>query len=194
MPEPTSENPFQSPATHDEDQLYVTSGVVQSLRRTRPWVLFLAILGVIFIAFMLFGMVGMMFTAAMTGGATGLPSGFFAGMVLFYGVMIVTYLFPLVFMFKYASRINRLTATGEANWLQAALEAQKSLWKSIGIAMIAFMAAYAVFMALIVAGGVAATAPNFQNQGGVGVPAPPAPVSVEEDAFDELFGPIEGAD
>lgn len=176
MPEPTSDNPFQSPTAQD-DQQYVTSGVVQSLRRTRPWVLFLSILGVIGIAFMLLGMAGMLVSATMSGGAPGM-TGIMGGMVLVYGVMIVAYLFPLVFMFKYASRINRLTATGEANSLQAALEAQKSVWKSIGIAMIAFIVAYVVMIVVVVAGGIGAT-----SQSTVITP-PPTPI---EGGFDDMF-------
>ena len=181
MSDPTAPNPYQSPQSSAEGQAYATSGVAESLGKTRPWVLMLAIVGCIGLGFMLLGMVGMLAGAAMS--APGMPAGFGAIMAAFYGVMIVGYLFPIVFMFKYAGRIRQFTVSTSPADLESALSAQKSIWKSIGIAMIAGILLYIVFMVWLVTNAQAINSgPNF---GSTGQPVPTAPAG--ESDFDELF-------
>ncbi|TWT37049.1 hypothetical protein KOR34_19960 [Posidoniimonas corsicana] len=169
MPDSPAENPFQSPAVGAEDQSLINTGVASSLRATRPWVLFLAILGVVGIGFMVLGTLGM--AAAVALGGPGLPSGMAITLLLFYLGLIACYLFPVVYLFRFASRIQRFLAAGTAGTLQDALAVQKSVWKSLGIAVIAGFVMSIAYMATMVV-GISATAPNFQNQNGVAVPMP----------------------
>jgi hypothetical protein len=62
-----------------------------------------------------------------------------------YVVMAFMYIIPSFYLMRYASRISTFLEEGGAVALDAALEAQKSFWKTAGILMAIFMGLYAVF-------------------------------------------------
>lgn len=158
---PDSGNPFQSPIS---DATSYSSGIDPSvrtaelLRQTRPWVLVMAVLLAIGIGFLVLGVVFLAFgvVAGAAGGVGGAETGVFGVMLMVYVVMIVLYWFPMMYLFKYASRINDFTTRGGIDQLDSALEAQKSFWKFVAIGFLVFIALYFVFIAVVLLGGIAA--------------------------------------
>lgn len=135
----------------------ITQEIADSLRRTRPWVLFMAILGVVGAAFMaLLGVILLVMgaTDAATRAAAQLPFPTW-GLGLVYLVLVPPYLWPSLKLLRYSSRIQEFVEHGGASRLAAALEAQRSFWKLVGIFVIATIALYALGVLAAVAYGVA---------------------------------------
>jgi len=144
-PSPTPGGPGISPRTSE------------ALRRTRPWVMFMSILMWVGVGFMLIGGVFMLFAgvAGSAFGETGLPEGvMFVVLAMVYGLMAFLYIFPAIFLWRYASRIGRMLSTASVSELEGALEAQKSFWKFIGIMTIVVMAFYAVMAGGMIIAGI----------------------------------------
>jgi len=117
--------------------------VVQSLRKTRPWVLFIAIIGFIFAALMVAlsilmfieassmssmqGMEGMGGAEMMMGGS------FMIGMGVVYILIGIIYFFLSLYLLRYAGAIKRAVNGLDVANLEAALSSQASFWKMAGI-------------------------------------------------------------
>ena len=97
------------------------------LQRTQPWVRFLAIMGFIGAGFMV--LVGV--TAGVAGAVTGRIETI--GLMIVYPIMAVVYVFPSLFLLRYADRIRSFVASGQEQDLVGALDAQRSFWKFAGI-------------------------------------------------------------
>ena len=127
-------------------------GIAQTLEKTRPWVRLLAVLAFIGVAFMaLAGLFG-----AIAGVASGEPS--MTILLVIYPLCALLYLFPAIFMWRYAERINRFIRDRSLGALEAALDAQRSFWKFAGIMVIISFALgiiMAVFMGMFMAAGTA---------------------------------------
>ncbi len=125
-------------------------GIAQTLERTRPWVRLMAVLAFIAVAFMaLVGLFG-----GIAGAASGDPS--VTILLVVYPVCALLYLFPAIFMWRYADRINGFIRDRSVGTLEAALDAQRSFWKFAGIMVIISFAlgiAMAVVMGIFVASG-----------------------------------------
>jgi len=104
------------------------------LQRTQPWVRFLAIMGFIGAGFMV--LVGL--TAGVAGAATGRIETI--GLMIVYPIMAVVYVFPSLFLLRYADRIRSFVASGREQDLLGALDAQRSFWKFAGILTIVSIA------------------------------------------------------
>ncbi|MES2705843.1 MAG: DUF4339 domain-containing protein [Verrucomicrobiota bacterium] len=153
----------------------VSAEAVQALRETRPWVLLIAVMGMIGTALMLLGGLGMLAFASMgtysgRGGNAGVP--FILAAV--YLVAAVIYLYPLIKLFKYARAISALSRTGASVDLENALRQQKSFWKFVGILFLIGIVIYVV--ALVVVGGAAFTGAmrGFPSSGGGTFPPVPS--------------------
>ncbi|MFZ1386840.1 MAG: DUF5362 family protein [Thiolinea sp.] len=125
--------------------------IVASLRKTRPWVLFIAILGFIFTALVVVASIPMFLGGSMMGGLdTGVPgmpgTGFMVGMGVLYLLMGVIYFMASLYLLRYASAIKRAVTGLNASDLESALEAQASFWKLIGILSIVSIVLTIVFM------------------------------------------------
>ena len=107
----------------------VSDNMLESLRATRPWVKFLAILGFIVCALMA------LVSLAFLGGASKMP-GPMAGVGPMLGVLylllVLLYFMPCLYLYKYAGAISRIPEGGQAA-MEDALARQKSFWKFIGI-------------------------------------------------------------
>ena len=124
------------------------SPVAAQLQRTQPWVRFLSIMGFIAAGFMvLFGLVI---------GAAGAATGNYQtlGLMVMYPIMGVVYVFPSIFLLRYADRIKAFVASGEEQDLAGALDAQRSFWKFAGILTIVSIVVALVFTAIAVMVGV----------------------------------------
>lgn len=127
----------------------ITPRIHTALAQTRPWVLFLAILG--FIGGGLMVLVGLIVIAA--GAAVGGRNfAIIQAIICLLGSPFC--LVPSYFLFRYGQQIGRFLRSSGTRELENALTAQKSFWKLVGILMILLMALYAVMIAIVLATGV----------------------------------------
>lgn len=142
-----SSNPYQSPPEAGTyESIGVSSSVLESLRQTRPYVLFLGILGFIGTALILLAAIFMVGAGAAGGGVGGGPFPGAGGVVIgiVYLLMGLLYIPPSLYLVRYAGRIKTLLAAPSTSALEEALTAQKSFWKFVCIFMIVIMAFYLV--------------------------------------------------
>jgi len=136
----------------------ITPGMRQALAQTRPWVLFLSVLGFLgagvgAIASLLYVAVSVAAVGAL--GATGMI--FLVGGLMMAGATVL-YFFAAYHLFTYASAIAKFLRSREAGDLERALVAQKSFWRLVGMVTAAVIALYlllAVFFLALV--GLAST-------------------------------------
>lgn len=122
----------------------VSARTMDLLRQTRPWVLFLSILGFILAGLMVLVGVGLSGVGLMARGG-GMPG--WIGLV--YIVMAALYFFPALYLWRYGSRIGSLVARGQLEDLEGAIEAQKTFWRLSGIIVIAGIVLYFVAIAVV---------------------------------------------
>ena len=149
----------------------VPPGSIQALKETRPWVLFLAILGIVVTGFMLLAALTMLLAgglmASKAGMPAGMPSGMMAAMSVAYLILAIIYLYPIIKLFKYSGAIKRLSHSGAAADLDEAMRQQKSFWKFIGVLTLIMMVIYFIAIVAMIVGGFSAAS--------MGIPSPPPP-------------------
>ena len=147
------QNPYQPPQALDVPYgSFSASGadtavpppILEAMRQTRPWVIFLAILGFIGTGLMILG--GLVVMAM--GGFGKLPGAF----GLIYVVLALIYVAPSLYLFRYGTGIGRLLERGGIDGLTHALVCQKSFWRLVGIMTLVVIGLYV----LIFVGGMAA--------------------------------------
>jgi hypothetical protein len=131
----------------------VTELTIDLLRRTRPWVLFLAVLS--FVGCGLMAVMGVVMVAA---GflASGSPDPIPKVIGLVYLPFALLYVYPGIKLWKYGSSIGRLVASRTPAELEAALAEQKSFWKYIGVVAAVVLVLYAVGIGVAILFGVVA--------------------------------------
>jgi hypothetical protein len=151
-------NPYESPApTGSIGSVSVgASGVsdetIQLLKQTRPWVRLLGILGFIGCVLMILAGIGLCVTMSQQRGAA-----FGIGMMITYGVMGLLYIFPSIYLLRYAKHIRALEQNRTVPSLNEALTAQKSFWKFVGMMFAIIFVIYGViFVVMIFAGALGA--------------------------------------
>lgn len=127
----------------------ITRTMVDSLVRTRPWVLLIGIVMIVACVFMVLGGLAMI---AM-GGAAGLGGGEYAaylgpGVGGLYLAFAILYFFPALYLLRYAGAIKRI---GPANpgAMEEALARQASFWRFVGILTAVLIGVYVVVIAAI---------------------------------------------
>jgi len=118
----------------------ITAGMAQHLQGTRPWVLFLAILGFIGCGLMVIGGLGMLALGGMAAGGPG--AGLGAVVCFAYVLVAVVYAVGSYLLYSYASAIKRFRQSGRSGDMEAALSAQRSWWKFVGILTIIALSLY----------------------------------------------------
>lgn len=79
------------------------------------------------------------------------------GLGALYLVLGLLYLFPSLYLYRYASGIAAMLRQDPVGGMESALRAQKAFWKFVGICMIALLCAYAVLiLCVVVFAGLAA--------------------------------------
>ena len=131
------ENPYQSPAANIGGYQSLNSGdgvsaeIVDQLARTRPWTLFVAVIGLIGVGFMvLFALLG--FAAMSQVGAAGF--GMLVGLI--YLAIAAVSALPMIRLIQYSSAITQLRVSPNSRSLELAMDRQRSYWKTVGIMMI----------------------------------------------------------
>ena len=95
---------------------------------------------------------GLAFAAMMAFGGAGGPfaGGMGIAMAAIYVIMGLLYIFPGIFLVRYATKIKALLSSPTTAALEAALVAQKSFWKFVGISVLVVVGIYL----LIIIGGM----------------------------------------
>lgn len=126
---------------------------MEMLRQTKPWARLFSVLLFIGAAIILLTAVVPIVAGVFLPGSgmQGVGAGIFSGILLAAGALL--YLFPAIFLSRYASRIGDLMDQARTDHLDAALEAQKSFWKFIGILTAIYLSFVAVLLVIMCAGG-----------------------------------------
>jgi len=170
-----SDNAYTPPASTVADRYgsmngAVTPGILEQLRRTRPWVLLVAIVFLIFALLMI--LIGV---AMLAGGSTFMGSspemqaiggtGMIQGMGVGYILMsLLFYLLPSILLFRYAGAISKAVNSADASEAEIAISRQASFWKFVGIIVL-------IGIVLTIIGIIAAIAIPAMMMGGL--PATP---------------------
>jgi len=113
----------------------ITTAMVAHMRQTKPWVRFLSILGFIVTGMMmlmgLFVMFGGGLLAAITDSALGGLEAVALG--FFYLIISVIYIFPALYLFRFADGIKKMINVDQVAGMEEALRYQKSFWRFAGI-------------------------------------------------------------
>jgi len=103
------------------------------LKRTQPWVTFIAVMGFIGTVLMVLMSLFMLAGGALMPANTKLPAMFFTVFGILYMFLGIFFcLIPGILLMRYSSAISSIPATGQAA-LESALSRQKSFWKYAGI-------------------------------------------------------------
>lgn len=126
----------------------ISEGVLDQLRRTRPWVRFLSVVGFVTAGLVAIAGLGMSFLP--DSGAMPFPK---IGLVLFYFAFALFYIPPSLILHRYATSIRQLLAGQQLRDLEEALNQQRAFWRFVGIVFLVMMALYAVgiLVAVIIA-------------------------------------------
>ena len=146
-------NPFASPreapaeravATDSGGDGVISPQMIQALAQTRPWVLFLSILG-----FILSGLVAL---GSLGGAAASLMMGI-AGVAVFLSALVTgaaaaLYFFAAYHLYTYATQIAKFLRTKNSDDLDRAMVAQKSFWKLVGMVTAVVVGIYVILFVL----------------------------------------------
>lgn len=148
-------DPYQPPQadvtapSYNPDQS-VTPRMIEILKKTRPWVLLIAVMGMVFtVLAVLFGLgFGTMMLAS--GEEPGM-----AALGVVYLLVALIYFFPCWYLLKFAGAIKSLAGGGGSAAMEEALEKQYSFWRLIGVLTLAVIALYAVLLLVVAIAAVA---------------------------------------
>ena len=129
--------------------IVVSEHMINSLRGTKPWTLFVSIIGFAFsgltlLAGLLMSVAGLLLPNEK--GPMMIGAGFF-----YLCMAVLFYLIPSLYLYKYSGAVGRFLNLKQAFEMEAALTYQKSLWKFVGIlCLIMITLTILVIIALIV--------------------------------------------
>lgn len=137
-------NPYASPASNiviERSSGDVSQDVVNELKGTRPWVLFISV-----VMWIIGGGFALILLFSVFFGRPGLGNSFSSGSLLsnvfgllFTLVFCYIIIFPALRLSRYASNISRLAQSGSSADLAAALSEQRRFWRFHGIVMLAYL-------------------------------------------------------
>jgi hypothetical protein len=147
-------DPYASPMTNPQatghsGDAAISQGVIQQLAGTKGWVRFISVL--VFIGAGLMLLVALMMGLMGSAMASATKNPIFSGgmgvtLAVIYAIFAFVYIFPAVKLWKYATCIGRLMASGTTIDLEAALNEQRSFWKFIGILFLIVLSLYALLI------------------------------------------------
>lgn len=139
----------------DAFELHLNQTALDYLRESAKWSMFLAVLGFVgvgFLALMAIIMTSVMSAMPETPGPFGAVKGIVS---ILYIVIAVIYLFPIYYLYRYASNTKKAIYSKDSALLTDALGALKSHHKFLGIAAIIIISLY-ILMAIIMVIGFSA--------------------------------------
>lgn len=135
----------------------ITQGMIDSLVRTRPWVLFMGVLVMIGCGFLVLGAIAMM----ALGGFAGLENNSFGALggaiAVVYLLMALLYFFPGLYLLRYGGAIGEMRVRASTVAIENALRQQLSFWRFVGILAAIIVGLYAVVLLAGVVIGIMGT-------------------------------------
>lgn len=148
-------NPYASPAPSAPAGAETFSETARLLGETRPWLILFAVLA--FIGAALLGIYTLI----------SIPVAFMSPqpilgivLVLFFGAMTAIYVLLGLFLVRFASAAGSFRRQPEITHLNAAMRAQKSFWKTLGIAFLVSIVLNILFAFVMLAFGMSAMQPG----------------------------------
>lgn len=138
-------SPLAGPQSYGVSAEGVSTTTLEHLRGTKPWVRLLSVLSFIGAFFMVLGGLAMMVGAGFLGEA-GLEGMAGVGIGAAYLLFAVIYIFPALWMWRYASSIQTLLSSRRAADLDTAMRNQKAVWRFFGIIAMVILVLYAVIL------------------------------------------------
>ena len=140
------QNPYESPRS-DVDGAPAAGGtghtatIAEHLRRTRPWVVFVAILGLVFAGLLALSGIIMAIVGVAESGGYGGEEQMIAMFAMGFGYILIAAVYVLlaILLMSYGKRIGLLVQTNETGYAEQALDAQRRFWKTFGIITIIFI-------------------------------------------------------
>ena len=147
-------DPYAAP----QSDIEISEGIIEALKGTRGWVLFI---GILLIIGALGGLCGGGFMmlggfASLAGGAGPGEGGMLVGMSLFYIVFAAIYALPAWWLIRYFSTLGDAVAYQDTEHVEKALFAQRTFWRGTGILIIVVLVLYFVLIGVVVVGAVVA--------------------------------------
>lgn len=125
------------------------------LQSTAKWGKFLAIIGFVFIGFMVVGLLfGSAFFSAMSEGAGfggSMGGGFFSIMYLVFALL---YFFPVLYLYKFSTKMESGLKLRNEELVTDSFKNLKSLFKFMGVLTIVMLAFYALLFLAVSIGGL----------------------------------------
>lgn len=155
-PSPVPPHMTTGPAPVPAQQLsYVAPGVeavvltpraLELLRQTRPWVQFIGLVLLVVSALVIaVAAVGGVLMVVQQEPAHAIP-------FVLYLVVALLYLFPGIYLRRYAARLRDALNLRDSGHLEAAMEAQKSFWRLVGVLTAIVVGLYALVIVFAVVG------------------------------------------
>ena len=136
------------------DRFELSSSMNRFLAETRPWVMFLGILGFVCVGL---GALGTLFSLApmiFNGGSLPAKIKMIYGVMLIVNIgMLVLYFFAALHLVNYGSKISAYLARKSKRQLEGALASQKSFWKLVGITTLVVFVIYILLFFILFAIG-----------------------------------------
>lgn len=154
------EDNYSTKSSFDSFELHLSETAKGFLRETAKWAFFLSILGfiglgfLVLVALFMFAAGGAIASAA--GGAFGALGAMGGGIIgTVYLILAILYFFPVLYLFKFASKTKRALAESSTEGLTEGLENLKSHYKFIGIFTLIILSLYVLILIFAVIAGVA---------------------------------------
>jgi len=136
--------------TPETKKIEIDHEIISNLNSTRKWTMFLAILGFIFLGFIIvFGLIAGTFLSTFKSNEVnlGIPESL---MIILFIVIAAIYFFPVYFLFQFSRHTSKAVETLDKQDLNKAVKNLKAYFTYIGIMAIVVISIY--IMAIIIAG------------------------------------------
>lgn len=151
---------MENNSSFESFELQLTNESKDFLKEAGKWANFLGIVGFVGLAFMVLVSIFMMSVGSTFGSAMGGNNPFssfggtFVGII--YLLMVILYFFPILYLYRFGSRVKKAFANNDLAMLTSSFENLKSHYKFVGILTIVMLSIYALFLIIAIAGGIAA--------------------------------------
>lgn len=159
-PPPESDDPEPAVPTRDGRRFGAITGrplrpinpaytrrMMESLRGTRPWVIFVAVL--IFIGATLMILANMAQLVLVNNFGGGIGGGFVILSTCITSFMMTVYIAAGVYLLRYGRHIRSFLNSGVPRFLEEALEAQFKFWRLVGIVLIVTLVIYGLLILIL---------------------------------------------
>ena len=136
------------------EELYFSASNRSNLLETSTWAKFIAIVGFVFIGLAALGIISMGFF--MSSFADGEETLVFGGVLVFYLILIGIYLFPILYLYRFADKVKLAVKHNNQALMDTAFGNLKAHYKFIGILTAIIIGLYFIGIAMMaIVGGSA---------------------------------------